>query len=72
MQVGTFTSRANAERLSQQLARKGFSAYVASARRGGRELYRVRVGPAQGREAAGALGLRLRGAGHAGSVVPTT
>jgi DedD protein len=71
-QVGSFASRENAEKLTRQLKGKGFAASVSeTAARGGKRLWRVRVGPEADRAAAVALGARLRSAGQpGGAVVP--
>ena len=69
IQVGSFASRENAERLARELKGKGFAATVSQYTKGKR-LWRVRVGPEPDRAAAVALGARLRSAGHAGSAVP--
>jgi DedD protein len=70
VQVGSFSSRAAADRLAADLRRRGFDSSVSGTKAGGRQLYRVRVGPARDRNAAGALASRLKSAGYAGSVVP--
>jgi cell division septation protein DedD len=49
---------------------KGFAAFVAPITSGGRELYRVRVGPTRDRAAAEALAAQLRRVGQSGSIVP--
>lgn len=69
VQLGSFASRANAERLAQQVRSRGFQVGVSRAA-SGRALYRVRVGPVRDRAAAVQLQAKLRTAGHGGSVVP--
>jgi DedD protein len=69
VQLGSFASRANAERLARQVRGRGFQVSV-SQESSGRRLYRVRVGPVQDRGAASLLADKLRATGHAGSVVP--
>jgi DedD protein len=69
VQLGSFASRANAERLARQVRTRGFPASVSQGS-SGRHLYRVRVGPVRDREAASELAGRLQAAGHSGSVVP--
>jgi cell division septation protein DedD len=44
VQLGSFGSRDNAERLVRDMTAKGFTAFVAPITSNGRELYRVRVG----------------------------
>jgi DedD protein len=69
VQVGSFASRDNAERLSRDLKAKGFVASVSESRGGGRNLYRVRVGPEPDRAAAQAVLARLRARGVTGAAV---
>jgi DedD protein len=69
VQLGSFASRANAERLAQRLRALGFQAGVSQGSTG-RRLFRVRAGPAPTRAAAEQLAAKLRTAGHAGAVVP--
>ena len=69
VQLGSFASRANAERLARQVRAGGFKVSV-SQPSAGRRLFRVRVGPAHDREAASQLAAKLRAAGHDGSIVP--
>ena len=69
VQLGSFASRPNAERLAQQLKGQGFAASVSQGT-SGRHLYRVRVGPAHDKAAAAQLQGKLKAAGHTGAVVP--
>jgi DedD protein len=69
VQLGSFASRPNAERLAQQLKGQGFAASVSQGT-SGRHLYRVRVGPAHDKAAATQLQGKLKAAGHTGAVVP--
>jgi len=70
VQLGSFGSRDNADRLVRDMTAKGFSAFVAPIKSNGRELYRVRVGPARDRPQAEALAAQLRRIGQTGSIVP--
>lgn len=70
VQLGSFGSRENAERLVREMKGKGFSAFIAPITSGGRELFRVRVGPAKSRQSAEALATQLQRIGQSGSVVP--
>jgi DedD protein len=70
VQLGSFGSRENADRLVRDMTAKGFSAFVAPIKSNGRELYRVRVGPARDRPQAEALAAQLRRIGQTGSIVP--
>lgn len=69
VQLGSFASRANAERLAQQVRSRGFPVAVSRATTG-RRLYRVQVGPAHDRTSAEQLAGKLRALGHSGSIVP--
>ena len=70
VQLGVFSVQANAERLAQELKTQGFHALVTQIGGGGRPLWRVRAGPVAEHIAAEQLSMKLRAAGHAGSVVP--
>ena len=69
VQLGSFASRSNAERLAAQVHGLG---YPVSVSRGstGRRLYRVQVGPARDHTSAEQMAAKLRAQGHAGTVVP--
>jgi DedD protein len=69
VQLGSFASRANAERLAQQVRATGFQVGVSRGSTG-RRLYRVQVGPVRDRGAAEQMATKLRAQGHAGAVVP--
>jgi cell division septation protein DedD len=69
VQVGSFSSRTNAERLVRDLESKGFQASLTESSGGGRRLFRVRVGPASDRDGARALAERVRASGQTGAVV---
>jgi DedD protein len=69
VQLGSFASRDNAQRLVRELKGKGYAAFVLGGGGKSGKLYRVRVGPEADREAAVALGAKLRAAGKAGAVV---
>jgi DedD protein len=72
VQLGSFGSRDNAERLVRDMKGKGFTAFIAPITSHGRELYRVRVGPTRDRASAEALAVQLKRAGQSGSIVPTS
>jgi DedD protein len=61
VQVGSFASRDNADRLAERLVGSGFSAFIVQLEEGDRRLYRVRVGPEQDRRRAEVLAERLAG-----------
>jgi len=69
VQVGSFASRDSADRLAADLDRRRFETFVSPVRSGGRQLYRVRVGPVADRTAAQTLQGRLKATGQKGSVV---
>jgi DedD protein len=68
VQLGSFASHVNAQRLARQLSGRGFQASVVRGT-SGRRLYRVLVGPTRDRGGALKLAARLRAAGHSGSIV---
>jgi cell division septation protein DedD len=68
VQLGSFASRANADRLAQQVRSQGFPASVSRGTTG--RLYRVRVGPARDRTTASELAHQLSARGHSGEIVP--
>lgn len=70
VQLGSFRDRDNANRLVRDMTAKGFAAFVAPITSGGRELYRVRVGPVRDRAAAEALAAQLGRVGQSGAIVP--
>jgi DedD protein len=70
VQLGSFASRANADKLVRQLRAQGFGAYVLSGGSGTATRYRVRVGPMADRNDATQAEAKLKSSGHAGSLVP--
>jgi cell division septation protein DedD len=70
VQLGSFASRRNADRLAHSLAGRGFRMSVSPARAGTRVLWRVRAGPAHDRAGAQRLAARLRALGHRGELLP--
>jgi DedD protein len=69
VQLGSFASRANAERLAEDIRRGGYRAFVSRYEAGRAVRYRVRVGPEQDRAQAEALAQRLRRDGRQVSIV---
>jgi DedD protein len=61
VQVGAFGSAATARKLVDDLKGDGYSAYVAPLSKGGKTLYRVRVGPIADRAAADKIAAQLKG-----------
>jgi DedD protein len=70
VQLGSFASRANADKLVRQLKAQGFSVYVLSGGSGSSLRYRVRVGPMAERGAAVQAASKLKALGHTASLVP--
>jgi DedD protein len=70
VQLGSFASRANADKLVRQLRAQGFGVYVVSGGSGTAARYRVRVGPLADRNAATQAEAKLKSSGHVGSLVP--
>jgi cell division septation protein DedD len=68
VQLGSFASRANADRLARQVRTQGFTVSVSQGSSG--HLYRVRVGPARDHAAALELAQQLHAHGHSGAIVP--
>jgi DedD protein len=70
VQLGSFASHANADKLARQLKAQGFSVYVLSGGSGPSLRYRVRIGPMADRGAATQAAAKLKSSGHVGSLVP--
>jgi len=68
VQLGSFSSRANADKLMRQLKARD-SAYLAPIGKGASLRYRVRVGPLADRGAAERMIVKLKKEGHPASVV---
>ena len=70
VQLGSFASKTNAERLAHQLqAAGGSSVYVVAGGSGAALRYRVRMGPLADRSAAERAAGRLKAQGHAATIV---
>jgi DedD protein len=69
VQLGSFASRANAERLVHRLQASGGSFYVAPGGSGSALRYRVRMGPLADRGAAERALAKLKAQGHAATIV---
>lgn len=70
-QLGSFSARANAEKLDRELRAQGFAASLSASGVGLAARYRVRVGPIGDRLSAERLVAKLKRAGHPASVVPS-
>jgi len=68
VQLGSFASRDNADRLAKQVKTQGFTVSVSRGSTG-RHLYKVLIGPAHDHTAAVQLQAKLHAAGHTGSIV---
>lgn len=69
VQLGSFSSKANAEKLVHQLKARGLSAYLVPSGSGSSSRFRVRIGPMPDREAAQREVDKLKAAGHAVTIV---
>ena len=70
VQLGSFASRPNADKLARQLKAQGFSVYVVSGGSGPTLRYRVRIGPMADRGTATQAIAKLKSAGQIASLVP--
>ncbi|MGI9232824.1 MAG: SPOR domain-containing protein [Woeseiaceae bacterium] len=71
VQLGSFSSKENAEKLAADLRKQGYAAFLSQlTTSSGQQLHRVRIGPQKDRESAEAMGDRLRKVGQEGQVVP--
>ena len=70
VQLGSFSERERAERLTAELKQLEFAAFLSRSPTESGELHRVRIGPLKDRESAEAMAGRLQKAGHTGQVVP--
>jgi DedD protein len=70
LQLGSFASRANADKLVHQLKAQGFPVYIVPGGSGPSLRYRVRVGPMVDRGSATQALAKLKSAGQGASLVP--
>lgn len=70
VQLGSFSDKANAEKLAANLRKQEYAAFLSQLVKNGKELHRVRVGPQQDRQSAEAMAVQLLKVGHKGQVVP--
>ncbi len=68
VQLGSFSSKPNAQRLTDEVSARGFPAFMMPLQRSGKTLYRVRVGPRKTREQAADLAGKLVKVGYTGQV----
>ena len=69
VQLGSFASHANADKLMRQLKSQGFSVYVVPGGSGPSLRYRVRIGPMPDRGAAAQAAAKLKSLGQTASLV---
>ena len=70
VQLGSFSSKENAENLAASLRKQGYAAFLSQLATDGGQLHRVRIGPQKDRESAEAMASRLQKVGQEGQVVP--
>lgn len=70
VQIGSFSSKENAETLAANLRKQGYAAFLSQLNQGGKALHRVRIGPQKDRAGAEAMAERLKKVGQSGQVVP--
>ena len=70
VQLGSFSSKDNAEKLAADLRKQGYAAFLSQLQTAAGVMHRVRIGPQKDRESAEAMATRLSKVGHNGKVVP--
>jgi DedD protein len=70
VQLGSFASHDNADKLVRQLKSQGFAVYMLSGGSGAATRHRVRVGPLADRDSAERTAAKLKALGHTSSLVP--
>jgi DedD protein len=70
VQLGSFSNKANAEKLAADLRKEGYAAFLSQLTTDSGQLHRVRIGPQKDRTSAESTAARLLKAGHKGQVVP--
>jgi len=70
VQLGSFSSKENAEKLAADLRKQGYAAFLSQLQTSSGQLHRVRIGPQKDRASAEAMAARLLKVGHKGQVVP--
>ena len=69
VQLGSFSNKANADRLAADLRQQGFAAFLSQLQTQSGRLHRVRIGPQNNRDSAEVIAAKLTSAGHKGQVV---
>jgi len=70
VQLGSFSSKDNAEKLAADLRKQGYAAFLSQLKTNSGPLHRVRIGPQKDRASAEAMAARLLKVNHKGQVVP--
>ena len=70
VQLGSFSNKANAEKLAADLRKQGYAAFLSQLDTDSGMLHRVRIGPQKDRDAAEAMAARLLKVDIKGQVVP--
>jgi len=70
VQLGSFSSKENAEKLAASLRKQGYAAFLSQLTTENGQLHRVRIGPQKDRESAEEMAKRLAKVGQKGQVVP--
>jgi DedD protein len=70
VQLGSFSNKANAEKLAADLRKQGYAAFLSQLDTDSGTLHRVRIGPQKDRDAAEAMAARLLKVDIKGQVVP--
>src|SRR5210317_994821 len=70
VQLGSFSSKENAEKLAADLRKQGYAAFLSQLTTENGQLHRVRIGPQKDRESAEEMARRLAKVGQKGQVVP--
>ena len=70
VQLGSFSSKENAEKLAADLRKQGYAAFLSQVQTSSGQLHRVRIGPQKDRASAEAMAARLLKVDREGQVVP--
>jgi DedD protein len=70
VQLGSFSSKENADKLAANLRKQGYAAFLSQLTTENGQLHRVRIGPQKDRESAEEMAKRLAKVGQKGQVVP--
>lgn len=70
VQLGSFSSKDNAEKMAADLRKQGYAAFLSQLHTSTGPMHRVRIGPQKDRASAEAMAVRLLKVKHKGQVVP--